>query len=212
MNYTREQIEAAVKAKGYAWFDGAKDYDINIVGVRKSSTGDTVTNLFDDTLTVSFKVGGVWQFHQYQATTDPGTKGVKEFHNAGGVARLVPGQYRGSHQLGLHQGKYQALRQAKPVKVYRDLNKDMTYDEKTITEGVYGINIHKAGLDSTYVENWSEGCQVFKRERDFAQFMEFCRLASGIHGNSFTYTLLESGDFIIADKVKGDAIKAAKKK
>ena len=25
--YTREQIEAAVKAKGYAWFEGAKDFD-----------------------------------------------------------------------------------------------------------------------------------------------------------------------------------------
>jgi len=34
MSYTREQIEAAVKAKGYAWFEGAKDFDVNIVGVR----------------------------------------------------------------------------------------------------------------------------------------------------------------------------------
>ena len=30
MKYTREQIETAVKAKGYAWFEGAKDYDVNI--------------------------------------------------------------------------------------------------------------------------------------------------------------------------------------
>ena len=212
MNYTREQIEAAVKAKGYVYFDGTKDYDLNIIGVRNSSTGNDVTNLFDDTLTVSFKVGGVWQFHQWQATTDPGTKGVKEFHNAAGVARLVPGQYRGSHQLGLHQGKYQALKQKANVKVYRDANKDMTYDESKIQEGIFGINIHKAGADSTYVENWSEGCQVFKRERDFNQFLEFCKLASGIHGNSFTYTLIESGDFIAADKATGEAKKAAKKK
>ena len=29
--YTKEQLEKAVKAKGYVWFDGAKDYDVNIM-------------------------------------------------------------------------------------------------------------------------------------------------------------------------------------
>jgi hypothetical protein len=86
------------------------------------------------------------------------------------------------------------LKQAKPVKVYRDANKDMTYDTKTITEGVYGINIHKAGADSTYVENWSEGCQVFKKSADFDEFMLLVKKAATLHGNSFTYTLLESKD------------------
>jgi hypothetical protein len=136
----------------------------------------------------------VWHFKKWAATTDPGTKGVKEFHNAQGVARLVPGQYRGSHAIGLHQGKYEALKQAKPVKVYRDANKDMTYDTKLITEGIYGINIHKAGADSTYVENWSEGCQVFKKSADFDEFMGLVKKAATLHGNSFTYTLLESKD------------------
>jgi hypothetical protein len=194
MAYTREQIEAAVKAKGYVWFEGAKDYDINIVGVRNSATGNKVTNVFDDTMTVSYKVGGNWVFKQWPCTTDPGTKGVKEFHNAAGVARLVEGQYRGSHTLGLHQGKYEALKQAKPVKVYRDANKDMTYDESKIQEGIFGINIHKAGVDSTYVENWSEGCQVFKKAADFEAFMVIAREAAKIHGLSFTYTLIESAD------------------
>jgi hypothetical protein len=194
MAYTKEQIEAAVKAKGYVWFEGTKDYDLNIVGVRNSATGNKVTNVFDDTMTVSYKVGGNWVFKQWQCTTDPGTKGVKEFHNAAGVARLVEGQYRGSHTLGLHQGKYEALKQAKPVKVYRDANKDMTYDETKIQEGIFGINIHKAGVDSTYVENWSEGCQVFKKAADFEAFMVIAREAAKIHGPSFTYTLIESAD------------------
>lgn len=194
MSYTREQIETAVKSKGYVWFEGTKDYDVNIVGVRNSATGDKVTNVFDDTMTVSYKVGGNWVFKQWPCTTDPGTKGVKEFHNAAGVARLVEGQYRGSHTLGLHQGKYEALKQAKPVKVYRDANKDMTYDESKIQEGIFGINIHKAGVDSTYVENWSEGCQVFKKAADFEAFMVIAREAAKIHGLSFTYTLIESAD------------------
>ena len=192
--YTKDQIEKAIKAKGYVWFEGVKDFDLNIVGVRNSATGNAVTNAFDDVITVSYKVNGIWAYNEWANTTDPGTKGVKEFHNAAGVARLVEGQYRGSHTIGLHQGKYEALKQQKPVKVYRDANKDMTYDESKIQEGIFGINIHKAGVDSTYVENWSEGCQVFKRAADFEHFMELCRSSAKIHGASFTYTLIESKD------------------
>ena len=194
--YTREQIEGAVKSKGYVWFEGAKDYDLNIVGVRNSATGQKVTNAFDDCMTLSYKIGGEWKFHCWSATTDPGKKGVLEYHNAAGVARLLEGQYRGSHTLGLHQGKYEALKQQKPVKVYRDADKDLEYDENKIQEGIFGINIHKAGADSTYVENWSEGCQVFKRSAEFDEFMAICRKAAAIHGKSFTYTLIESNDLV----------------
>ena len=194
MKYTRDQIETAVKTKGYVWFEGAKDYDVNIVGVRNSATGQVVTNAFDDVITVSFKIDGVWQYKEWANTTDPGKKGVMQFGNKAGVARLVEGQYRGSHTIRLHQGKYEALGQAKNVKVYRDANKDMKYDETKIDEGVFGINIHKAGADSTYVENWSEGCQVFKKSAEFEEFMAICRKAKAIHGNSFTYTLIESAD------------------
>jgi hypothetical protein len=196
--YTREQIEMAVKGKGYVWFEGTKDYDLNIVGVRNSATGNKVTNLFDDKITVSYKLNGEWQFHVWNATTDPGKKGVMEYHNAAGVARLVEGQYRGSHSIGLHQGKYKALRQAKPVKVYRDPNRDLTYDETKIAEGIFGINIHRSSATgtSTYVENWSEGCQVFSTITDFDKFMALCEKASAIHGNSFTYTLIESSDLV----------------
>ncbi len=112
MSYTREQVEAAVKAKGYVWFEDAnnKGFDVNIVGVRNAATGQKVTNLFDDHITVSYKENGEEKFHIWPATTDPGKKGVMEYHNAAGVARLVEGQYRGSHGIGLHQGKYEALK------------------------------------------------------------------------------------------------------
>lgn len=194
--YTREQIESSVKSKGYVYFEDVnnKGFDVNIIGVRNSSTGQKVTNAFDDCLTLSYKENGEWKFHCWPATTDPGKKGVLEYHNAAGVARLVEGQYRGSHTIRLHQGKYEALGQAKNVKVYRDANKDLNYDENKIQEGIFGINIHKAGADSTYVENWSEGCQVFKKSADFEEFMKICRKARDIHGNSFTYTLIESSD------------------
>jgi len=195
MTYTKEQIEAAIKSKGYSWFEGS-DFDVNIVGIRNLSTGNAVTNVFDDTISISYKIADVWNFRSWECTTDPGTKGVKEFHNPNGVARLVPNQYKGSHHIGLHQGTYEALCQQKPLTVFRDANRDAIFDETKTETGIFGINIHHAGENSTLVENWSEGCQVFKRIADFNQFMDICRKAVTLHGNSFTYTLIKSTDII----------------
>ena len=51
------QVRNAVLAKGYKWFEDAADkgYDVNIVGIRNSSPGKVVTNLFDDTITISYR-------------------------------------------------------------------------------------------------------------------------------------------------------------
>ena len=195
--YTRQQIEKAVKSKKYLWFNSNKDYDVNIVGIRTSNTGKKVTNVFDDFLTISFRFDGVWQYFIWNATTEPGKKGMLEGKAKGGVARLVPGQYRAVWEIDKHQGKYEALCQRKgDVTVYRDANKDLVFDETKTETGMFGINIHKAGRDSTWVENWSEGCQVFKRVKDFDQFMQICKMAAKVHGNHFSYTLIESKDII----------------
>ena len=200
MSYTREQIEKAVKSKGYVWFEDTsnKTYDVNIVGVRNNapSIADKVTNVFDDTLTISFKDESKnWQYYAWNATCDTGKKGVMEFHNNKGVARLVPGQYRGVWTIDKHQGKYEALCQRNGnVTVWRDANRDLLFEEKVTDTGMFGINIHKAGQDSTWVENWSEGCQVFKRVKDFDAFLAICKKAAKIHGNKFSYTLIESTD------------------
>ena len=193
--YSKEQIEKAVKSKGFVWFNGAKDYDVNIVGVRNATPGQKVTNLFDDKLTLSYKIGGEWFYHEWDATTEPGKKGVMQFHNSGGVARLVPNQSRGAYAVSMHQGKYQALCQRLgDVTVWRDKNRDMDFDEIIRDTGMFGINIHKAGTVSNFVENWSEGCQVFKRTKDFNDFMVLINRAKEIHGNHFTYTLIISSD------------------
>ena len=200
MAYTREQIEEVLKSKGYKYFTNDKGYDVNIVGIRNSDTHGKVTNKFDDTLTLSYKdLNGKWVYNEYKATTDPGSHWEKNLLNKDGVAILKPGQYRGSHQLGLHQGKYEALRQKSPVKVYRDNDKDGQYDmiEENVQEGIFGINIHKAGgrVDgSTQIDKWSAGCQVFSKESDFNEFMIIIDKANEIWGNSFTYTLVDSND------------------
>ncbi len=201
--YTLEQIKKAVKSKGYVWFDSTKGYDVNIVGVRNSSTNNRITNRFDDNVTISFvDFDGNWQFKCYEATTDPGTHWTENLLNPDGVAILKPGQYRGSHKIRLHQGKYEALGQKKPLKVYRDGDKDNEYDliEENVKEGIYGINIHRAtakeGGKSIRVDKWSAGCQVIAANSDFKEFMEICHEAKNIWGNSFTYTLIESKDIV----------------
>ena len=199
--YTREQIEETLRSKGYKYFTSDKGFDVNIVGIRNSSTKDRVTNAFDDLVTISYKTPeGDWIYNEYGATTDPGTHWVENVMNKDGVAILKPGQYRGSHKIRLHQGKYEALGQQKPVKVYRDNNKDGKYDllEENVDEGIFGINIHRAtaksGGTSTRVDKWSAGCQVIAKNSHFKEFMEICHKAKDVWGNSFTYTLIESND------------------
>jgi hypothetical protein len=180
-----EQLRATMAAKKYAFFENG-EYNINIIGIRNSATGNKVTNAFDDKLVVAYKLDGVWIVKEYPITTD----------NGGGTARLVCNQYRGSHAIGLHQGKYEALKQCGPVTVYRDYTKDGIYQTDKTETGVFGINIHKAGVDSTRVDDWSHGCQVFKRVADFNEFMLLAKKAATFHGNRFTYTLIESKDLV----------------
>ena len=120
--------------------------------------------------------------------------------NPKGTAVLVPGQYRGTWQLGKHQGKYEALVQRKPVKVYRDNSKDEVIDYNNIVtlvdEGYFGINIHRSNpYDQSYeINKWSAGCQVFKKVDDFNAFMDLCRDSAKVYGPKFTYTLIEEKD------------------
>jgi len=201
--YTRESIESAVKSKGYVWFEDKnnKGYDVNIVGVRNEETKGRVTNAFDDHITISYKdYEGNWQFHCYNCTTDPGTHWVENIMRKEGVAVLKEGQYRRSHKIRLHGGKYTALGQQNDVTVYRDNNKDGVYDldDDNTQTGVFGINIHratsKAGRKSTRVDKWSAGCQVIADNDDWHEFLSICQEAREVWGNNFTYTLIQSTD------------------
>ena len=183
MKYTREQIQKTVEGLGYKYFTG-DNYDVNIVGIRNSDTNGKVTNKFDDTITISYRdESGDWQYHEYNCTTDPGDNWMDNPMLEKGCAVLKPGQYRGSHKLRLHQGKYLALGQKKPVTVYRDRNKNDKYDfdESTLDTGLFGINIHRAtaleGKTSTYVNKWSAGCQVIASNDDWYAFLDVCQTA-----------------------------------
>ena len=204
MKYTREQIQQTVEDKGYKYFHDNlnKGYDVNIIGVRNSKTKGRVTNAFDDTLTISYKIDGEWQYHEFNCTTDPGSHWVENILNEKGVAILKPNQYRGSHKLDFHQGRYLALRQKSDVTIYRDNDRDNNYDlnESKTDTGLFGINIHRAtgrsGGKSIRVDKWSAGCQVIADNDDWHTFLGICQSAREIHGNSFSYTLIESKDIV----------------
>ena len=162
MTITAAILEATLAKLGFKFFTEG-DYNLNIVGIRNSSTGAKVTNAFDDYIAVAYKVAGVWGVKVWACTVD----------NGGGTARVVAGQYRGSHAIGLHQGKYEALRQVGPLVVERDYTKDGVYNAAKKETGVFGINIHKASTIGTqkYIDRASAGCQVFENSEDFEKFI-----------------------------------------
>jgi hypothetical protein len=195
---TPDNIKSYFSAKDYKFFDTPhRKLNLNLIGVRRDNQG---SNTFDDFLLVMYREEELMISHRWQATTDPGKYWLIHPMNPKGTAVLVPGQYRATWQLGKHQGKYEALVQRKPVKVWRDNSKDEVIDYNNIVtlvdEGYFGINIHRSNpYDMSYeVNKWSAGCQVFKKVDDFNTFMELCRDSAKIYGPKFTYTLIDEKD------------------
>ena len=54
MKYTREQIQDTVEGLGYKYFTN-NNYNVNIIGIRNSTTEGKITNKFDDLMTISYK-------------------------------------------------------------------------------------------------------------------------------------------------------------
>lgn len=165
---------------------------VNVVGIRSSSDA---SNKFDDFVGVLLNDrGGFWNLRLFRGTTDPGLYYLANPMNVSGTAIVVPGQYRNSHKIGKHQGKYSALVQAAPLRVWRDANRDEKYDHASEQDAENaGINIHRASEDhdSTVVDKWSAGCQVIANPFDFELFMAYCTESAEIYGNAFAYTLFE---------------------
>jgi len=190
-----DKVKRVFDDKGYAFFDNKKSWNVNIVGIRNS---ESKAIRFDDIMLVVYRNGRKnWEVKTYQITTDPGLYWLKKPFYIAGTAILVPDQYRSTYKIDFHNGKYEALCQRlDKVKVYRDPNKDDILDhvKESIVEGKFGINIHKAGPNSTRVEKWSAGCQVFARSSEFNDFMKLINKSADLYGNSFTYSLITDVD------------------
>ena len=175
--YSYAELEAKFAELGYQW------PTFHIIGVRSKANEK---NKFDDNL---YLVNGPIMF-PYTATTNPGTHWLKNLLNPKGAAVLKPGQYVDSWKLGMHQGKYQALTQAKPITVYRDGDKDDVAEETKVEQtGLFGINIHRANPSaiSSIIDKWSAGCQVLNNPKEFQHLISTCKNSGK---STFTYTLL----------------------
>ena len=183
-------IISVLKAKGY---DVYTDGQINIIGVRSNNP---ISNSFDDEMHLVWVQNELWQHKKYRITTDPGTFCLEHpevYGRAAGTAIMVPGQYR-AYKWDMHRGKYETLCQrAAPIRVWRDGNKDniLDYGHDEGVEGWYGVNLHHAGINSTRVDKWSAGCQVFARLADWSEAVRIWK-ASG--AELFTYTLITEDD------------------
>lgn len=179
-----------MKSKGYQIND--KPYQLNIVGVRADSN---IPNKFDDKMYVFWNSENGWQGKYFTVTTDPGTYWLNNPMQKEGTAILKQGQYINSHKIGLHQGKYKALTQQKPVTVIRDYDRNALLDFNNGKEdtGLFGINIHRANATGTTknIDKYSAGCQVFENADDFAKFLELAEKHNTMYGNNFTYTLVD---------------------
>lgn len=193
MTISYDNIKDIIKHKGYTFFEG--EYNINRVGIR---TLNRSVNNYDDIFCLLYQHNGdnyIWVDKEF--TTDPGIYYLqKELLSPKGCGILAEGQYRGMHEIGLHRGKYEAFVQVKPCKVFRDRNKDnyLDFDLKTIETGLFGVNQHH-GYETQFVDNNSAACQVHRHSTKLVECLNIAKKAAAIYGNSFTYTLINSGDF-----------------
>ena len=134
----------------------------------------------------------------WPVTTRPGTTHLAKNKNTRGCAVLAPGQYKNAYQLGFHRQlkDHKALVQRGNLSIYRDSDGNAVANEsgRLLTGANFGINIHRANADSIFVNDWSAGCQVFKRIADHAAFLRICERFRA--RKNFTYTLLHEAALV----------------
>lgn len=174
--YTNEQIIERVESLPTftGWWQGKY-----FIGVRSN---EDEYNKFDDKayLFEVEKTGLKPKFIAvYPITTNAGSQGLKRFetYQKLGCAVAVANHITyGSHVYGLHgKSRYPAYVQTFKGAQYpytRDNDRDDKAENfgKVYTDRI-GMNIHKAGVDTTDINGNSTACWVFKRVADFYKFM-----------------------------------------
>jgi len=138
-------------------------------------------NIFSDTLGCFGSDFGLWI-----GTTLPGV--VADPPNPKGLAKLCTMEDAGQSWKfvhGSHHGQYPCLIQGEPIWVRRDGG--------YLDKGMFAIEIHHAGVDSSDIGSYSEGCQVFKV---LAQWIQFWAKVEASKQDSFEYFLIDGPAFI----------------
>ncbi len=195
MKITVNKLIDSIKKLGFEVFeDDSKPFNLNIVGVRSN---DNTPNTFNDELHVFWNFRGNWSHLIFTITTDPGLYWLLNPMNPNGtIIMYAPQQVRGAYKNGLHKGKL-ALEQVKPMKYWRDDNKDTQLDSLgKIYEEDASTNLHGAGANSFVVGKYSAGCQVVANDNEYDLLLHITKEAEKIWGNSFTYTLITEDNIL----------------
>lgn len=201
MNYSRfntitpETVIAAYENNKYPLFTKG-EYNMNLFGIRNEADRDS--ERFNDMIGLLYKVNEKWVLKKYDATVDPSVQYRKNpMNKEEGTAIVVPGYYKKAFVVGLHRGKYEALRQNTPLKLYRDTNRDSKLDFENIQTEMAGINVHRAAYNgkSEFIGPHSAGCQVIADIEDFKEFMELINKSAAIFGKTFSYALFTESQF-----------------
>ena len=113
-------------------------------------------------------------------TTNAGLTGLKNYntYNSEGCAVIKTNEwYYSLWTPGFHKGKMKALKQATPIKFYRDWNKNDKAEEiGKLREGIICINFHTAtyqpgNIITRLIGGWSTGCQVCNNTADYYKIL-----------------------------------------
>jgi hypothetical protein len=193
-----KEIQDIFEKKGYKFFDNNSPFNLNLFAVR---TTNGRVNKFDDFFFAVYRNEMLnWQVKQWECTTKAGLPYLQKPLNTKGTGILVPGQYQGAYSLGWHKITYRALVQMKPVRLFRDNNRDNDHDmdPAKIESGLFGVNIHCVGTgpDGIDVNKRSAACIDFDRRWDF--YNDLIPIVNESikrrFPNEFTFTLLDEKD------------------
>lgn len=190
-----------MKSSGMVVF--TQPYSVTLGGIRSS---DNVSNKFNDAIFASY-FDREAKLHSviFKGTVDPGLSSRLKPSNSKGVAIIQHGvQHRGVYeyqnpktnksQRG-HKGK-EAFRQVKPMKLWRDPNKDSKLDFGLHEElSLSYTNGHDMGVIGNDVNGWSEGCWG-SIEKNMDKLYEYARIQieKGL-GDKFSFALLHEKSF-----------------
>ena len=165
-----------------------RPYAINVFGIR--SAGE-VGNIFNDAIGYVYRDPELgWMERLFQATTDPGIFYLSHKLNPQGTALLQPGQY--TYKIGEHKGRT-AFVQNGPVQVLRVdlLGRPVlgTNNKPRAFEGWFGINIHRAGKVTPFINRWSAGCQVLADAADMETLLAMAYRHETLYGERIDYAL-----------------------
>jgi lysozyme family protein len=174
-----EGIIAYCEEKGYQIDRGTGQKNIIYVEgmYPNGQLNEDTFNAWNDTRMVIEIKNGIPEIIQaWEATTEPGRYYTMNPMNINGAARIAFGQYT-AWIVGVHLNNHEALVQAGPVTVCRDLNKDgMRIGDRQETGSGFGINQHWGG-DSPKddIGRWSAGCLVGRTRDGHREFMSIIK-------------------------------------